>query len=190
MIIPGSCRWDAKALMPRTDVDLPVPDYYVDFHVGKDDGAVNEELTVLFDEYFKASFYKHSVDPSHRVMFVDFSKLEEFHQLLLQQRSRLMIEINGMSACASVSYGPQRFEVYDPQKEYKISFLHPNTTTLIDLVLNRQQMDRMLVIKGSDLQPLARVLVTTAEVPQFHGRAELIRNSQDLGSDDLGSRGD
>jgi pimeloyl-ACP methyl ester carboxylesterase len=167
----------------RDDVDLPVPDYYVDFHVVQADGSPNEELTILFDDYFKASFYKHSVDPSHRVMLVDCSKLEEFHQLLLQQRAKLMIEINGMSSCASVSYGPQRFEVYDPQKEYKISFLHPNTTTLIDLVLNRQQMDRMLVIKGSDLRPLARVVVATAEAPQFRGRAELLRNSQDDPSD-------
>ena len=162
----------------RDDVDLPVPDYYVDFHVVQRDGTPNEELTVVFDEYFKASFYRHSVDPSHRVMLVDCSKLEEFRDLLRQQGGRLMIEINGVSACPSVKYGPQRFEVYDPEKEYKISFLHPNTTTLIDLVLNRQQIERMLVIRGADSQPLKRVLVAAGEAEKFRGRAELIRHSR------------
>jgi hypothetical protein len=166
----------------RDDVDLPVPDYYVDFHVVQQDSSPNEELTVLFDEYFKASFYRHSVDPSHRVMLVDCSKLEEFHNLLREHNARLMIEINGVSACPSVKYGPQRFEVYDPQKDYEISFLHPNTTTLIDLVLNRQQMQRMLVIRGADLEPLARVAVPAGEAETFGGRAELIRHSRADGS--------
>jgi pimeloyl-ACP methyl ester carboxylesterase len=162
----------------RDDVDMPVADYYVDFHVVQKDGGPNEELTVLFDEYFKTSFYRHSADPSHRVMLVDCSKLEEFRNLLQQQRARLMIEINGVSACPSVKYGPQRFEVYDPEKKYEISFLHPNTTTLIDLVLNRQQMERMLVIRGVDAQPVAAALTAPGETEKFGGRAELIRHSR------------
>jgi hypothetical protein len=170
----------------RDDVDLPVPDYFVDFHVVEKDGSPNEELTVRFDEYFKASFYRHSVDPSHRVMLVDCSKLEEFRDLLRQKGAKLMIEINGVSACPSVKYGPQKFEVYDPEKKYEISFLHPNTTTLIDLVLNRQQMERMLVIRGADLQPAASVLVGAATPETFGGRAELIRHSRSHESEGAG----
>ncbi|HEX2230412.1 MAG TPA: hypothetical protein VHM64_25050, partial [Candidatus Binatia bacterium] len=78
----------------------------------------------------------------------------------------------------------QRFEVYDPEKEYKVSFLHPNTTTLIDLVLNRQQMERMLVIRGADSQPLKRILVAPAESEKFGGRAELIRHSRSTAKDE------
>jgi hypothetical protein len=169
----------------RDDVDLPVPDYFVDFHVVGKDGSPNEELTVLFDEYFKASFYPHSVDPSHRVMLVDCSKLGEFRGLLREHGAKLMIEINGVSACPSVKYEPQRFEVYDSEKKYEISFLYPNTTTLIDIVLNRRQMERMLVIKGADLQALPKALAAMDEPKRFGGRAELIRHSRSKESEDV-----
>jgi pimeloyl-ACP methyl ester carboxylesterase len=160
----------------RDDVDLPVPDYFVDFYAVQKDGSPNEELTVLFDEYFQASFYPHSVDPSHRVMLVDCSKLEEFRDLLREHQARLMVEINGVSTCPSVAYRPQKFEIYDPERnDYEVSFLYPNTTTLVDIVLNREQMDRMLVIKGADMKPIAGVTRASPKADTFGGRAALIR---------------
>jgi hypothetical protein len=161
----------------RDDIDLPVPDYFVDFHVVQGDGKPHEELTLLFDEYFQASFYPHSVDPSHRVMLVDCSKLEEFDDLLQKHGAKLMVEINGVSACADIKYRSQTFEVYDPAKEYDIYFLYPNTTTLIDIVLNREQNDRMLQFKDAHLKLLAKAKAfeTSGEAKVFGGRAELIR---------------
>ncbi len=44
----------------RDDVDLPVEDFYVDFHVVGPDGRPHEELTLRFDEDFEANFYRHS----------------------------------------------------------------------------------------------------------------------------------
>ncbi|MGH7766703.1 MAG: esterase/lipase family protein [Candidatus Binatia bacterium] len=163
----------------RDDVDLAVPDYFIDFHVVGRDGKTDKELTLQFDEYFQASFYPHSVDPSYRVMLVDCSKLEEFRDLLKERDARLMLEINGKSSCPSIKYGPQKFEIYDPKKEdeYEVSFLYPNTTTLVDIVLNREQMERMLVIKDSKLSGVARGIVADAagRPKQFSGRAELIK---------------
>lgn len=162
----------------RDDVDLPVPDYYIDFHVAKKDGSADEQLTVLFDEYFQASFYRHSVDPSHRVMLVDCSKLAEFRDLLKKNEARLMVEVNGVSSSPSVKYTAQTYEIYDPNKHYDVSFLYPNTTTLVDIVLNREQMERMLVIKDGGLRPVAKVLlVAAAEAEPLGGRAELLRNN-------------
>jgi hypothetical protein len=43
----------------------------------------------------------------------------------------------------------------------------------------------MLVIKGADLQPVAKVLVATGEAEKFGGRAELIRHSRSNESDDV-----
>jgi pimeloyl-ACP methyl ester carboxylesterase len=168
----------------RDDVDLPVADYYVDFHAVQRDGQTNGQLTVLFDEYFQASFYPHSVDPSHRVMLVDCSKLEEFRGLLQEKDCRLMVEINGVSPSSSVSYAAQKFEVYDPAKakDYKVSFLYPNTTTLLDIVLNRRQADRMLVFRNFDLQEMRVMKAAAVEIKpekqeKFSGRAELIKKS-------------
>jgi pimeloyl-ACP methyl ester carboxylesterase len=164
----------------RDDVDLPVSDYYVDFHVMERNGKTNEELTVLFDDYFQASFYPHSVDPSHRVMLVDCSQLEDFRKLLAEHDCRLMVEVNGVSPGSSVVYAPQKFEVYDPAKakDYKVSFLYPNTTTLVDIVLNRQQADRMLVFRGFDLKEMRVIGAAAVDVQpkkKFSGRAELIK---------------
>lgn len=161
----------------RDDVDLPVTDYFVDFYVVEKDGKPNEELTVRFDEYFKASFYPHSVDPSHRVMLVDCSQLEEFDQLLQQHSAKLMVEINGRNSCADIKYLSQRFEVYDPDKDYEVYFLYPNTTTLVDIVLNRSQSDRMLQLKDVNLRPIARVRDAVAKPEIFGGRAELVRQN-------------
>jgi hypothetical protein len=160
----------------RDDVNLPVKDYYVDFHVLRRDDTTNAELTVLFDEYFQASFYPHSVDPSHRVMLVDCSKLGEFRDLLQKHDCRLMVEINGVTPCSSVNYAPQRFEVYDPvkAKDYKVSFLYPNTTTLLDIVLNRKQADRMVVFKDFDLKVMVEV---KKEKKPSTGRAQLIEKT-------------
>jgi len=160
----------------RDDVGLPVSDYFIDFHVVQKDGIPNEELTVLFDEYFQASFYPHSVDPSHRIMMVDCSKLEEFDQLLQQHGAKLMVEINGVSPCSNVIYRSQRFEVYDPEKTYDVYFLYPNTTTLVDIVLNREQNERMLEFKDADLRKLEEIAIRKQV---YHGRAELVRKDAD-----------
>ena len=161
----------------RDDVDLPVPDYYIDFHVVQREGQPVESLTVQFDEYFQASFYRHSVDASHRVMLLDCTRLEEFDRLLRENGARLMVQVNGISSLPDVKYRPQTFEVYDPQKKYQVYFLYPNTTTLVDIVLNREQSDRMVVLKDSELQPLVqRSFRARDEETRFGGRAALLRN--------------
>ncbi len=110
-------------------------------------------------------------------MLVDCSKLDEFDQLLKHQSAKLMIEINGKNSCSDIKYLSQRFEVYDPDKEYETYFLHPNTTTLVDIVLNRDQSNRMLQLKDVNLQPIARVSRPSIK-PQIHGgRAALIRDN-------------
>lgn len=159
----------------RDDVDLPVPDYYIDFYVVREDGAPIEELTVQFDEYFQASAYRHSVDASHRVMLLDCTRLEEFDRLLQAHNARLMVQVNGVSSLPDVKYRPQSFEVYDPKKTYEVYFLCPNTTTLVDIVLNREQSDRMVVLKDHALKPLLGVRKTMEVELRFGGRAQLLR---------------
>jgi hypothetical protein len=159
----------------RDDVNLPVPDYYIDFHIVLADGTTDEELTVTFDEYFQTSFYQHSVDSSCRVMLVNCARLEEFDKLLEGKKARLMIQVNGISSLPDVKYRPQTFEVYDPTKDYDIYFLYPNTTTLVDLVLNREQSDRMLSIKDSELISIKELKMATQSGTLLGGRAGLLR---------------
>jgi hypothetical protein len=46
---------------------------------------------------------------------------------------------------------------------------------LVDIVLNREQMDRMLVIKGADLKPVTRVTRAAPKADPLGGRAALIK---------------
>ncbi len=110
-------------------------------------------------------------------MLVDCSKLEEFDQLLQQHGAKLMVEINGVNSCSDIKYRSARFEVYDPEKECDIYFLYPNTTTLVDIVLNREQIDRMLQLKDANLRPVAKVFGATSEPEVYGGRAALIRKN-------------
>ena len=159
----------------RDDVDQIVDDYFIDFYVATRDERAHEELTLFFDENFEAKVTRHSAAPSHRVFLVNCSKLHEFHQRLIAADARLMVEITGASALPDVRYEMSRFVAFDPAADLKPGepmLLNPNTTTLVDVVLNRRQADRLLVIKDCTLTVVVETAAPVAAQPS--GRAELI----------------
>jgi hypothetical protein len=159
----------------RDDVDQIVDDYFIDFYVARRDGHAHEALTVFFDENFEGRVTRHSASPSHRVFLMNCAKLHEFHQRLLKEDALLMLEITGASALPDVRYELSRFVAFDPKAELAAAepaLLQPNTTTLVDVVLNRRQADRLLVIKDSTLTVVLETSAPIVEPPT--GRAELI----------------
>jgi hypothetical protein len=99
------------------------------------------------------------------------SKLEQFHQALIAARARLMLEVTGVSSLPDVRYQTSRFVAYDPAAPPTgdPDLLFPNTTTLVDVILNRMQTDRLAVITSGAAAPAAPAL---AGPPT--GRAALI----------------
>jgi hypothetical protein len=86
-----------------------------------------------------------------------------------------MLEITGASALPDVRYELSRFVAFDPKAALapgEPDLLQPNTTTLVDVVLNRRQADRLLVIKDSTLTVVIETAAVAVEQPT--GRAELI----------------
>jgi hypothetical protein len=159
----------------RDDVDQIVEDYFIDFYVATRDGHAHEELTVFFDENFEGRVTRHSAAASHRVFLMNCAKLHEFHQRLLAADAVLMLEITGASALPDVRYELSRFVAFDPKAALapgEPDLLQPNTTTLVDVVLNRRQADRLLVIKDSTLTVVIETAAVAVEQPT--GRAELI----------------
>jgi hypothetical protein len=53
------------------DTRIPVTDYFIDFHVLRQDNSVDADLTKLFDRTFDADVYTHSVDAACRIMMID-----------------------------------------------------------------------------------------------------------------------
>ena len=159
----------------RDDVDQIVDDYFIDFYVATRDGNAHAELTLFFDEHFEGRVTRHSAQASHRVFLMNCARLHEFHQRLLAEDALLMLEITGSSSLPDVRYESSQFVAFDPKAELgagEPNLLHPNTTTLVDVVLNRRQADRLLVLKDFNLTVVVEteVAVTTP----LTGRAQLI----------------
>jgi hypothetical protein len=160
----------------RDDAGMLVDDFYIDFHVATRDGQTHEDLTVQFDRDFETQIHKHSADASHRVFMVNCSRLREFDAALRQADAVLMLEITGHSSLPDVRYELSRFLAYDPMAALAPGdpiLLFPNTTTLVDVILNRKQTDKIAVITDGSRVPVPSVAVPGLE-PVKTGRAALI----------------
>ena len=159
----------------RDDVDLIVDDFFIDFHVANRDGSTNEELTLFFEDNFAKQITRHSTTGSHRVFLMDCGKLHEFHVRLMAADAVLMLEITGASPLPDVRYEKSRYPAFDPKQPLgpdEPALLFPNTTTLVDVILNRMQTDNLLVVKDCKLVVVAQIATRAAEEPS--GRATLV----------------
>ena len=159
----------------RDDVDMIVDDFFIDFHVANRDGSTNQELTLFFEEHFATKITRHSTTGSHRVFLMDCGKLREFHLRLTAADAVLMLEITGASPLPDVRYEKSRYPAFDPRKPLvpnEPTLLYPNTTTMVDVILNRMQTDNLLVVKDAQLIVVSQVAVREAAAPT--GRATLV----------------
>ena len=160
----------------RDDVDQLVEDYFIDFYVLGKDNKPHQALTMKFDEDFESHITTHSTTRSHRVVMMNCSNLGEFHQSLKAENAKLVLEVTGVSALPDVKYMKSTFVAYDPAAPATgdPDLLFPNTTTLVDVILNRTQTDKLAVITG----PAGTVVVTAVTAPEppaeKTGRAALI----------------
>jgi hypothetical protein len=157
----------------QDDVDHVVEDYHIDFHVEGADGEPHEELTLRFDQDFESHITTHSTTRSHRVFMMNCTRLDEFAAELTRHGARLVLEITGVSPLPDVRYVTSRFVAFDPATPPppgQPNLLFPNTTTLINVALNRMQTERLLSIDP----PAASVTVAEAADLPLTGRAKLI----------------
>jgi hypothetical protein len=160
----------------RDDVDHLVDDYFIDFYVLGQDNKPHEKLTLQFDEDFESQVTVHSTTKSHRVIMMNCSKLAEFHQALKAEGAKLILEVTGVSALPDVRYMKSAFVAYDPLAPSKgePDLLYPNTTTLVDVILNRTQTDKLAVITGPTGVVVVSAVTATEPPVEKTGRAALI----------------
>ncbi len=146
----------------RDDVDRPIEDYFVHFTLEKtrstfSNKKLNEISEQLEQELIK-KFYRHSADASCRVLMIKLNKLNQIKALLDENKLKLVMEINATNPLPNISYAPGKFVVYDGSSTQSLngnpSFLFPNTTTLVDLIFNRKQTDKLLHLKDHDLKKI------------------------------------
>ncbi len=112
-----------------------------------------------FDETFESQFYTHSDDPSCRVMMINCRKMEGFSKKLRQARARLVFDIEAKSPLPGIEFHKSFFVIFDgngEERREEPSFIYPNTTTLVDIVLNRRQSEKLLHLSDHARKRLAR----------------------------------
>jgi hypothetical protein len=155
------------------DVGLPVRDFYIDFYAQLADGSVHEKLTLEFDQSFEVEFYRHSADPSCRALLLNLARLREYLKRLRAARARLVFDVFAISPIKEVKYLPAFAIVFDDAgTNDEPSFLFENTTTLVQIILNRVASDQLLHLVNFDLKQL--VLPPTEASTSASGRARLL----------------
>lgn len=146
----------------RDDVGLPVPDFYIDFYAQLADGSAHEKLTLEFDKAFETEFYRHSADPSCRALLLNLAQLREYFKKLRAAHARLVFDVYAISPIKEVRYLPAFAVIFDDAADSdEPSFLYENTTTLVEIVLNRVATDKVLHLVNFDLAML--------DLPQTRG---------------------
>jgi len=141
----------------RDDVGLPVEDFFIDFYVQYSNGKQHTGLTAEFDQNFESSFYRHTTDSSCRAMLLNCRELSAFKQRLDQAKARLVFDITAASRLPDITYKPGYYIIYDGRNHpdgTEPTFIYPNTTTLVDIIMNRNVSDKLLNVK--DYPNLAR----------------------------------
>jgi hypothetical protein len=160
----------------RDDVGFPIVDYYLDFYVLKTNGKVDEKLTAEFDREFESEYTRHSADPSCRVLLLNVTNLRKYLQKVRAAKGRLVFDITARAANAQIRFLPGYAVVFDgaagAASGGEPTFLFPNTTTLVEIVLNRVESDRVLHLLNHDLT--AEVLPVPEPSTSLSGRAALL----------------
>lgn len=139
----------------RDDVGFNIADYFIDFYVMLPSGETDSKLTAEFDKEFESEFTKHSADPSCRVLLLNVTNLRKYLQKLKQVKARLVFDIAAKSPNRQVTFLPGYAVAYDGAAAAdgkEPTFLYPNTTTLVEIVLNRVETDKVLHLLTHDLE--------------------------------------
>ena len=157
----------------KDDVGLPVRDFYIDFYAQLADGSVHEKLTLEFDKSFEAEFYRHSAEPSCRALLLNLVRLRDYFKRLKAAKARLVFDVFAISPIKEVKYLPAFAIVFDDTGTGdEPAFLYENTTTLVQIVLNRIATDQVLHLVNFDLEQLT--LPPTEASTSASGRARLL----------------
>lgn len=144
----------------KDDTDCDITDYNIDFFVCNQAGALDEKLTAQCDELLdnEANWHRHSVDHSCRILMLNCSELLEFCQKIKDQGASLTLSITAKGASQEIFFPDFQVTIFGErnaekkpthnsefeQSDHRIDFLCPNTTTLVEIILDRQQ-DRVIL---------------------------------------------
>jgi len=151
----ASHRFQQFFFKVRDDVNNDVEDYFIDFYVTGPDGVTHSKLTEQFDRQFESEFYVHSSDRACRVMMINCNKVEAFGKALRAAKAKLAFDVTAPGPLPNVRYQSGHVVVFDSSWNIDLiasPFIRPNTTMMVDIVLNREPNDKILAVKDHNLK--------------------------------------
>ncbi|MEE9367426.1 MAG: hypothetical protein V3V05_01040 [Pontiella sp.] len=134
----------------RDDAGFNVEDFFVDFSVVVPaDRSTSRTLSRQFDEAFEERVTVHSQDRSHRAFLINLKNLHQTLRDIKKQKGKVILKITAKKPYDEVSYDDGDFVVYDASGTAgkQPDFIFENTTTLIEVVMNRRQSDEILRLR-------------------------------------------
>lgn len=139
-------RYQQFFIKVRDDAGFKCEDYFIDFCVCASNRTQMKKLNGEIDKILESRVTVHSQEPSMRVFLVNLTALDGFMDRIKSAQARIELNITARRPNSAVSYEPTTFIVHDagmPSAGQPI-FLYQNTTTLIEIILNRMQSDKVL----------------------------------------------
>jgi len=130
----------------RDDAGVQVDDFYIDFKVVSSNGRTHRRLNRLLDDQFETRVSAHSQDRSMRVMLLELESLKSLFQEVTAANARIILSIEAKRPYHEVHYEDATFTIFDSKsrKGNDPLFLYPNTTTMVEVILNRRPSDKIL----------------------------------------------
>jgi hypothetical protein len=144
-------RYQQFFIKVRDDAGFKCEDYFIDFCVQAKDPAQMKKMNGEIDKILESRVTVHSQDPSMRVFLVNLTELNEFMKCIKAAKARIELNITARRPNSAVSYESTTFVVHDAGMPFagQPVFLYQNTTTLIEIILNRMQSDKVLNVRSS-----------------------------------------
>lgn len=136
----------------RDDAGFSVDDFFVDFSVKiPGNSSLARKLSSTFDSVFEKRVTVHSQDRSHRAFLINLRDLHNTLSEIKQHQGRVILNITAKKPYDEVAYDEGNFVVYDASLPAGTlpDFIYENTTTLVEVVLNRRQSHEILRLRKS-----------------------------------------
>jgi hypothetical protein len=141
------------------DTLIPVTDYDIDFFVRDISLPITEEnpdqvdkiiSRKLYEILNKHGWYVHTVDRSGRVLMIDYTEVAQFinEDLKDDHNKQLILKVRANSPHRGVKFEAEEFIVFGHNIQEldtnKVKFLFPNTTTLVEIIIDRKIQNEVL----------------------------------------------
>ena len=130
----------------KDDLDNIIDDYFIDFVVYDRNNKVNRQLTRECQKQFdnNKSWSANSANTGYRVLMINHQEISNFFQKVQQNKCHIKILVEAPSISRDIKFIEGESQIFPTNSG--TNFLFPNVTTLVEIVIDRNQNNKILSI--------------------------------------------